>query len=99
MLPCPSCGLAVERGRSPFKLAWHDCAEVVALRRKSEPVTPDSIEQAVLEAIGRRLQTEDLPLRELAQVLELIRGERTGPAADGPGLSQQMKELLADARS
>lgn len=84
LAPCPVCGMPVQSGKGPHKLAWHDCEFV--LSRSSEPTTIDDVRSVVLRKLADR--AEDATPAELASMLKALDGagggSSGGRAESGP---------------
>lgn len=85
LVGCPKCGLPVQAGQNPDKLAFHDCNYVVTAKA-SIPATVDSIRSAVLlrlrDAIPMAAPKDLLPMLAMLDEYERPRAKEEKPKGD-----------------
>jgi len=98
LIPCPRCGLALESGKNPDGLAWHECREGVELQATRLLQTEGRIDQAqAVDVLARlmiqRALTDLSPVDKLAAGVKALTSGRA--ASSEPDLSDAMRRWLS----
>jgi hypothetical protein len=92
MRACPRCGLSIQTGRNPDKLAFHECRprakvhERIRLLLESEaPLTEEQVKDAVFRTLLSTAAEDSSPTTLLELLRTLDRRPGAGPLTGGRG--------------
>lgn len=91
--PCPACGMPVQRGTGPNKLAWHDCEFVTSRTALPEAATVESAQAVILRRI--MVEAQEAAPADLIAMLQAIREfQAPSQGVSGGAISEKLSAFL-----